>query len=221
MTNIKNLIESFTDKKLIEQALTHRSWVNENKNLRGTNERLEFLGDAILEYVVSDFLYKKFTDKDEGFLTALRANVVNTINLARVGRKLKIGEALSLSRGEEETGGRTNTSLLADTIEAIIGAIFIDSGIDQAKKFIEKNILNEIDNIVKKPLKDAKSTLQEKIQSDGYLTPKYQIKKETGPDHNKKFVVEVSVNGKVLSQGEGKSKAIAEQEAAKKALTSL
>ena len=221
MTIINNLVKTFTDKKLVEQALTHRSWVNEHKNLRETNERLEFLGDAILEYVVSDFLYKKFTNEDEGFLTALRANIVNTVNLARVGSKLEIGDALFLSKGEEETGGRTNISLLADTIEAIIGAIFIDKGIDAARKFIETNITNDTDNIVKKPLKDAKSRLQEKIQSEGFPAPKYQVKKETGPDHNKKFIVEVSSNGEIMSLGEGKSKSAAEQDAAQKALASL
>src|SRR3989344_8156149 len=121
-----NLADLFKNKELLDQALTHRSWVNEHKNLRRSNERLEFLGDAVLEFVVSEVIYNKFRDQEEGYLTALRAKIVNTVSLAAVAQKMDLGKHIFLSKGEEETGGRTNTSLLADTVESIIGAIFID-----------------------------------------------------------------------------------------------
>lgn len=217
--DINLIIKSFKKSELINQALTHRSWVNEHPGNGDNNERLEFLGDAILEFIVSEYLFSRFTDKEEGYLTALRANLVNTVNLAAVARSIGIGKYLQLSKGEEEGGGRDNTSLLADTVEAIIGAIYLDRGIVKAKEFINKNILIRVDEIIKKPLKDAKSTLQEIVQAKGYLTPKYNVVKEIGPDHAKIFVVEVAINGDVLSTGEGKSKAEAEQQAAEEALS--
>ena len=187
-------------------------------NEKKTNERMEFLGDAILEFVISENLYNKFPNKEEGFLTALRANLVNTVNLSKVAKKLGVGNLIKLSKGEEETGGRNNPSLLADTMEAIIGAIFIDGGIEKAKSFIEENILNNIEEIISKPLKDAKSRLQEAVQARGYPTPKYMVVEESGPDHAKTFIVEVRINGKNLSKGRGKNKSEAEQKAAEKAL---
>ena len=218
MTDIKHLSKSFKNKKLFDLALTHRSWVNEHKTEKKTNERMEFLGDAILEFVISENLYNKFPNKEEGFLTALRANLVNTVNLSKVAKKLGVGNLIKLSKGEEETGGRNNPSLLADTMEAIIGAIFIDGGIEKAKSFIEENILNNIEEIISKPLKDAKSRLQEAVQARGYPTPKYMVVEESGPDHAKTFIVEVRINGKNLSKGRGKNKSEAEQKAAEKAL---
>lgn len=211
-------MKNFVDKKLLDLALTHRSWVNEHKGQRTNNERLEFLGDAILEFIVSKDLYEKFPDKEEGYLTALRANLVNTVSLAEVAKKLKLGEKLYLSKGEEEGGGRTNTSLLADTVEAIIGAIFIDRGIDAAEKFIRENLLDDVEERASAPLKDSKSALQEFVQSKSYPAPKYSVVEESGPDHDKKFIMEVSVEGKAWGRGEGKSKSAAEQEAAKDAL---
>lgn len=221
MNDIKSLKKVFVSPKLYEQALTHRSWVNEHKNVRDTNERLEFLGDAVLEYVVSDFLYQKYPDKNEGFLTALRANIVNTINLSVVAKNLNLGRELFLSKGEEETGGRQNPSLLADTVEAVIGAIFIEKGIETAKKFIEDNIIKDIEKIAEKPLKDAKSRLQELVQSEKLPTPKYHVIGESGPDHNKNFEVQVTVGSDILGKGNGKNKSQAEQEAAKNAIASL
>jgi ribonuclease-3 len=222
MTSLNQLIKTFKNKALLNQALTHRSWVNEHPEVkRGTNERLEFLGDAILEYIVSEALYNKFPDKEEGFLTALRANLVNTANLAGVAKELNLGSRLFLSKGEEETGGRENGSLLADTVEAVIGAVFLDQGIETAKNFINENILSKLGDMIKKPLKDSKSRLQEYIQSKGLPAPKYIVIAESGPDHAKEFVVDVLANGDSLAQGKGKSKSEAEQNAAAKALSSL
>jgi ribonuclease-3 len=218
MTEIQKLESIFKDKNLLTQALTHKSWVNEHEGVRGTNERLEFLGDAVLEFVVSKELYHQFPQNQEGYLTALRANLVNTINLSQVAKHLGVGEALFLSRGEEEGGGRENPSLLADTVEAIIGAIFLDQGIQKAEDFIKEHLLANLDEKVKGDLKDAKSLLQEKVQSKGLPTPRYKVIEEKGPDHNKKFVIEVTITGKSLGQGIGKSKSLAEQEAAKVAL---
>lgn len=221
MTNIASLKKLFDDDDLLTQAFTHKSWVNENKGKRESNERLEFLGDAVLEIVVSDALYKQFPEKEEGYLTALRANLVNTVNLAKLAKKLNIGKEIYLSKGEEDTKGRQNPSLLADTMEAIIGAIYLDQGMQKAAEFIKKNLLTEVPEKIKEPLKDAKSRLQERVQADGYPTPKYKVVKENGPDHNKTFVVEVSVNGDIKGRGKGRNKAEAAQNAAEKALLDL
>lgn len=221
MTNPTKIKTVFKDETLYRQALTHRSWVNENTNVRGTNERLEFLGDAILEFVVSEKLFEKFPTKEEGYLTALRANLVNTKNLSELAIKIGLGSEILLSKGEEDGGGRNNASLLADSVEAIIGALFIDQGIDAAKKFIEENILIDLDKKASSPLKDAKSLLQEKVQSKKLPTPKYQVVSEEGPDHNKKFIIEVIINGKQKALGTGKNIKEAEQDAAKKALLSV
>jgi len=215
---MKSLSNLFTNKNLFDLALTHRSWVNEHKGKRTSNERLEFLGDAVLEFIVSRELYKTFPDKEEGYLTALRSNLVNTNFLAEIAENLNLGDMIYLSKGEEETGGRTNLSLLADTVEAIIGALFIDQGLSASEEFINKNLLIDLEKRAKLPLKDAKSLLQEYVQSRSLPTPKYKVIKEEGPDHNKKFKIEVIVNEKSWGTGLGKSKAIAEQEAAKSTL---
>jgi ribonuclease-3 len=210
----------FSNQELYLQALTHRSWVNENNKKRGTNERLEFLGDAILEFIVSKHIYDKFQDKEEGYLTALRANLVNTKNLSEVAKKLEIGKEIFLSKGEEDGGGRNNPSLLADTVEAIIGALFLDGGLEKSEMFILKNILIDADKIAGKPLKDPKSLLQEKVQAKNLPAPKYQVAKESGPDHNKEFIVEVVIDNKIEANGTGRSKSDAEQQAATNALSS-
>lgn len=216
---MKDTLESlFQNKELLDQALTHRSWVNENRNVRNHNERLEFLGDAVLEFIVSKELFKKFPEKEEGYLTALRANLVNTANLARVAKNLGLGEKIYLSHGEEESGGRKNPSLLADTLEAVIGALFLDSGIEATNRFIKKMLLSEVAEKIKRPLKDFKSRLQEHVQAKGLPTPKYQVVEEVGPDHAKEFVVKVKVDGKSLGVGRGKSKNEASQKAAEAAL---
>jgi len=218
MKTFLTLKKAFKVKELLQTALTHRSWVNEHKNQNRSNERLEFLGDAILEFIVSDIIYNKFPNKEEGFLTALRARIVNTSSLAEVSQHLEIGKYLLLSKGEEDTGGRTNQSLLADTLEAIIGSIYLDRGIEKCKEFITKNILSDLDELSREPLKDAKSLFQENVQSKGYSTPKYQVIEESGPDHDKTFILEVIVDGKPVGRGMGKSKSEAAQNAAKDAL---
>lgn len=221
MKKKQDLSELFTDNNLFLQALTHKSWVNEHKGVRSSNERLEFLGDAVLEFVVSNELYKRFPDKEEGYLTALRANLVNTQNLAGVAVKLSIGDQILLSKGEEDGGGRANPSLLADTVEAIIGALFLNLGIDSAQKFIADSLFSEIPEKVSGNLKDPKSQLQEAVQAKKEDTPRYQVIEESGPDHDKHFVVEVLISGKALGRGEGKSKSEAEQKAAESALTKI
>lgn len=206
---------------MLDLALTHKSWLNEHPEAKQSNERLEFLGDAILEFLISKEIYDRFQNEEEGFLTALRANLVNTENLAQVARKLSVGDFLKMAKGEEETGGRENGSLLADTLEAIIGALFIDQGLDTVYEFIKANLIIEIPQKVSQPLKDPKSRLQEYVQAQKLPTPKYKVVEESGPDHNKKFVVEVLVDNQAQGRGEGKNKNIAEQEAAKAALDKL
>lgn len=218
MDNINALKGLFTNEDLLTQALTHRSWVNEHKGERTSNERLEFLGDAVLEAVITEHLYQRFPEEQEGYLTSLRANLVNTQNLAAVALKLGVGEALFLSKGEEEGGGRKNPSLLADTVEAIIGALYLDRGPEVVREFIKTNLITEIPDKVKSPLKDPKSRLQEYVQAKGKTAPKYRVLEESGPDHEKRFVVEVTVEGESWGKGEGKSKNTAEQAAAEKAL---
>lgn len=211
----------FINKKLLETALTHKSCLNENPDLKESNERLEFLGDAVLEFVITETLYNSFPDKQEGYLTSLRANLVNTQNLAEVAKKLNIGGLIHLSKGEEDGGGRENPSLLADTVEAIIGALYLDQGLEKVEAFIKENLVNEIPDKVTKPLKDPKSRFQEYIQAKGFPAPKYKVLKETGPDHDRDFVVQVLVEGKMMGEGRGKSKSQAEQEAAREALSFL
>jgi ribonuclease-3 len=218
---IPNLQKIFKDAGLLELALTHKSWVNEHPGVRTSNERLEFLGDSILEFLVSKKLYQAFPDKEEGFLTALRASLVNTQNLSEIAQKLEVGGSLFLSKGEEDGGGRDNPSLLADTVEAIIGALYIDSGLEVVSNFLEKNLFGQITHKASQPLKDAKSRLQELVQARGEASPKYVVIEESGPDHSKKFIMDVMVDGKRVGRGEGKSKSEAEQEAAKSALQSL
>ena len=208
----------FKNKGLLKQALTHKSWVNEHKKLRESNERLEFLGDAVLEFVVSKELYLRLPKKEEGYLTALRANLVNTVNLSKVANQLNIGEVLYLSKGEEEGGGRNNPSILADTVEAVIGAIFLDGGVKKVEIFIKDYILDDLEQKIKEPLKDSKSRLQEIVQAKGLMAPKYEVVNEEGPDHNRNFLIQVIIGNKPYAKGVGKNKGEAEQEAAKKAL---
>lgn len=218
MKTVAQIGKLFKDKKLFDQALTHKSWVNENKNQRETNERLEFLGDAVLEFVVSSELYSHFPDKEEGYLTPFRANLVNTVNLGNYAKKIGLGQALYLSKGEEDGGGRENVSILADTVEAIIGALYLDRGTKIVANFIHEALLMELDQQMRAPLKDAKSTLQELVQAEGKETPKYKIIQEDGPDHSKTFQVAVYVEKVQIASAYGKSKSEAEQNAAQKAL---
>ncbi|OGM23316.1 ribonuclease III [Candidatus Woesebacteria bacterium RIFCSPLOWO2_01_FULL_39_21] len=216
--NLGEIKKIFKNKRLFDQAMTHRSWLNENGKSRESNERLEFLGDAVLEFVVSSYLYHLLPDKEEGFLTTLRANLVNTENLSKFAERLDLGDELFLSKGEEAGGGRKNKSLLADTVEALLGAIYIDSGLATTRNFIEEQLLSDINEILLRPLKDAKSSLQEIIQAQGLPAPVYEVVLESGPDHDKNFLVSVNVKGKSIATGEGKSKSQAEQVAAEHAL---
>lgn len=218
LSTVEDIKNSFLNKDLFDHALTHRSWVNEHKGIRTSNERLEFLGDAILEFIVSREIFNLFPAKEEGFLTALRASLVNTVSLAEFAKKIDLGKYLYLSKGEEETRGRSSQSLLADTVEALIGAIFIDRGLSACEDFILKNILCDVQEKASKPLKDPKSMLQEYVQSRGFPAPKYRVMGEVGPDHDKQFTISVFVNDEEWGSGKGKSKSYAEQLAAKDAL---
>jgi ribonuclease-3 len=212
----------FKDINLLRQACTHRSYLNENKSSGlEHNERLEFLGDAVLELVVTHFLYKKFPGRNEGELTAYRSAIVNTVSLSKAASFMGINEYLLLSKGESKDTGRARSIILADTVEAIIGAIYVDQGYDSAEKFIANFILEviDIDEIIDKKLwLDAKSRFQEKAQEETGITPTYKTMKETGPDHSKLFTLGVFIGDKQIALGTGMSKQEAEQKAAEKAL---
>lgn len=213
---------SFKDKSLLKQAFTHRSFVNENKTFTlGHNERLEFLGDAVLELVITEYLYSKYLAATEGDLTSYRSALVNAITLSEVARSLNVNEFLLLSKGEAKDEGRARLYILANTIEAIIGAIFLDQGYESAKNFISKNIFHLIDKIVEeKTWLDSKSYFQEMAQEHTGITPSYKTIKEEGPDHDKNFTVGVYLEKELVVSGEGSSKQEAEQDAARKALES-
>lgn len=210
----------FKDKNLIKQAFTHRSYINENKNLNlEHNERMEFLGDAVLELVITDFLYKRFKDSNEGDMTSLRSALVNADTCSLVAQKLGVNEFLLLSKGESKDTGRARQYILANTLEAIIGAIYLDQGYETAKNFIITHITPLVEDIIKDGAWiDAKSLFQEKIQEHIGITPVYKTTQEYGPDHDKHFIVRVYVGDEMYGEGEGKSKQDAEQEAARKAL---
>jgi ribonuclease-3 len=210
----------FNELDLLRQAFTHRSYLNEHRGeVKGHNERLEFLGDAVLELIATHFLYEKFPAQTEGDLTAYRAALVNAVTCAEVAQDLGMNEYLLLSRGEAKDTGRARGILLANAFEALVGAIYMDQGYGAAKDFIDKYLFPKIDNIIQKKLwLDAKSSLQEKIQDVDGVTPNYAVLKEWGPDHDKHFVVGVHVKTELIAQGEGKSKQEAEQDAARAAL---
>jgi ribonuclease-3 len=210
----------FKDKSLLKQAFTHRSYINENRDLElGHNERLEFLGDAVLELIVTDYLYQKYPNSNEGDLTAYRSSLVNAITLSEAAKKLGVNDFLLLSKGESRDVGKARQYILANAMEAIIGAIFLDQGYDLAKYFISQNIFGLIDKIIEdKTWIDSKSLFQEKAQEYYGQTPIYKTVKEEGPDHDKRFTVQVSVGTDLIIQGSGHSKQDAEQEAARKAL---
>lgn len=210
----------FKDTGLLRQAFVHRSYINENKQSGlSHNERLEFLGDAVLELVITDYLYKKYTEKAEGELTAYRSALVNADTCAGIAIDLNMGEYLLLSKGESKDIGRARQYILANALEALIGAIYLDQGYDSAKNFIEKNFTPKIENIISaKSFIDSKSLFQEKAQEYDGVTPSYKTIKEAGPDHEKKFTVGVYVGKDLMATGEGESKQEAEQNAAKEAL---
>jgi ribonuclease-3 len=204
----------------LKQAFTHRSYLNEHRDLEiGHNERLEFLGDAVLELIVTEYLYTKYPDSNEGELTAFRSALVNAVTMADAASKIGMNDFLLLSKGESKDTGRARQIILANTIEALIGAIYLDQGYETAKYFISTNIFNLIEKIVEeKSWIDSKSKFQEQAQENESVTPLYKTLKEEGPDHDKKFTVGVYLGKEKIAEGEGKSKQDAEQVAAANAL---
>lgn len=215
----KNLNLNFCHKELLREAVTHRSYLNEHReeNLR-SNERLEFLGDAVLEFAVSKLLYQHFPLAPEGFLTACRSQIVQTRALSDLAAKFSLGNFLLLSKGEEESNGRQNPGLLENAFEAVIGAIFIDQGIEKAISFIAEHFTPLIVALSPDRLKDAKSLLQEKTQEREKITPAYRVLRQAGPEHAKIFTVGVYLGKNKLAEGQGRSKQEAEEAAARAAL---
>jgi ribonuclease III len=219
LSELENKIEiRFKDINKLSQALTHRSYLNENKSNNESNERYEFLGDAILELWISDTLFKMFPKFDEGDLTNLRSLVVCTQNLAKIASEFDLGKYVLLSKGEENHGGRTNTSILADTFEAITGAIYLDQGIEKTNFFLKSFLDKSIEELSKqKVYKDPKSIFQEIAQAKEGITPHYKTLEETGPDHKKTFKVAVLIGDRLIATGSGNSKQRAEEDASIKA----
>lgn len=208
---------TFKNKNLLSEALTHTSYANENGI--NSNEKLEFLGDSILEFVSSEYMYKNYPKLNEGELTKARATVVCENSLYEVAKKHEISKYIRVGHSEVAHGGNFKPTILADSVEAIIAAIFFDSGLEEATKFIINNLKNTMEDATKSVgVKDYKTVLQEKLQENGDVSIEYRIIKEEGPDHDKTFTAEVLLNKNVLAQGEGKSKKLAEMQAAKKAL---
>lgn len=214
----KKIGYSFTNKHLIQQALSHSSYANEKKRPNGSNERLEFLGDSVLSIVVSDYLYKHLTSVAEGDLTKLRASLVCEKSLHIFAKQIDLGNYLLLGKGEENTGGRERPSILADAFEAVIAAIYLDGGIEAARKHILRFIPDDLEHGCKQAFSDFKTVLQEVVQKNPEEKVEYVLIGEEGPDHNKRFVVEVMLNSQVIGKGKGRSKKEAEQIAAKEAL---
>jgi ribonuclease-3 len=216
----KTINITFQNKDILKQAFVHRSYLNENKDFPiGHNERLEFLGDAVLELVITDYLYRKFPLKNEGDMTSLRSALVNSTTLHTVGVNIGVNDYLFLSRGESKDTGRARQYILANAIEAIIGAIYMDQGYDKAKEFIYSNITPLMDAVIENETWiDSKSLFQEKAQEYEGVTPAYKTIKEDGPDHDKHFTVGVYLKTELVAKGEGDSKQDAEQIAATNAL---
>jgi ribonuclease-3 len=211
---------SFRDLALLQRALTHRSYINENpQDAVEDNERLEFLGDAILDFVTGLLLYNRYPEMSEGRMTSMRAALVRTETLARLASYLGVGDVLRLGKGEDESGGRTRPANLCAAVEALTGAIFLDQGIDAVRKVIEPHFVPAADAILARDMdRDAKSLLQEWSQAALGHTPRYQTVRTEGPDHNRRFTVQVIIDGRMYGEGSGRSKQGAAQCAAEKAL---
>ena len=210
----------FKDKNLLKQAFTHRSFINENPGANlSHNERLEFLGDAVLELIVTDFLYKKYPQYAEGELTALRSALVNAIIISEIAADIGMNDYLLLSKGEAKDNGKARQYILANTYEALIGAMYLDAGYEVTNKFITKTLLPKTSEIVNKKLwRDAKSLVQEKAQEFVLVTPAYKVLNQSGPDHDKHFTVGIYFGPNLIAEGKGKSKQEAEQKSAEAAL---
>ena len=214
----QNIGYTFKNKELLENALTHSSYANEVRGGISSNERLEFLGDSVLSVIVSDYLFKNFKNLPEGELTKLRASLVCEKSLCGFSRELNVGEFLLLGKGESKGGGRERDSILADAFEALLAAIYLDGGMDNARDFVMRFVLPELKDTSHEAFKDYKTVLQEIIQRNPEETVSYIHIGESGPDHNKVFEVEVHLNSNVIGRGTGKSKKQAEQMAAKQVL---
>lgn len=216
----KLLKVTFSDTKVLLSAVTHRSYLNEHRDATWDhNERLEFLGDAVLELVVTDFLFAKYPEKPEGELTAIRAALVNTVSLASAAEKLGVNDFLLMSKGEAKDVGRARQYILANSFEACIGAIYIDQGYEAAKEFIADRLFGKTDEIVRKRLwQDAKSRFQELAQEHASITPTYETVGQSGPDHDRVFTVGVFLRHEKVAEGTGRSKQEAEQQAALRAV---
>ncbi len=209
----------FNDLTILEEALTHRSYLNENKSAKAHNERLEFLGDAVLELVVTDYLFKTYPDKPEGELTAIRAALVNTNSLATASERMGINKFLLMSKGEAKDEGRARQYILANVFEACIGAIYLDQGYATARNFIAKRLFDYTEEIIRKRLwQDAKSRFQELAQEHASITPSYETLSQEGPDHDRVFTVGVFLRHEKVAEGKGRSKQEAEQQAAQAAV---
>lgn len=215
---------SFKDPHLLLRALTHRSYVNdhEDESLQH-NESMEFLGDSVFGFLISSRIYQCFPNLTEGELSKIKAFLVSAPSLLRLAEKMHLGDYLRLSRGEEKTGGRTKRAIVADAYEAIVGAIYLDGGIQAAADFVERQIAEVLDslNLTQLTYGDFKSALQERLHNLGSPEPAYQVVDEIGPDHKKIFVVQVQVGGKIIAEGSGRTKKEAQQAAAQLALNSL
>lgn len=216
----KRIGYQFWDKRLLKQALTHSSYANEQKiNKLKDYERLEFLGDAVLELVSSDFLFHENPQMPEGKLTKLRSSMVCEPALAYCAKDLELGKYMLLGKGEEATGGRQRDSITSDAMEAVIGALYLDGGFEAAHDFIHRFVLSDLENKIL--FYDSKTVLQEMIQTDNASQFKYELKGETGPDHNKEFLVDAVLNGEIIGKGKGRTKKAAEQQAAYEAILYL
>lgn len=213
----------FKDKSLLDQAFVHKSYLNEHKEeCVESNERMEFLGDAVLELIATEYLYHNHPDHTEGEMTNYRSALVQGKNLAAISHELKLGDYLYLSHGEENSGGRSKNYILANVLEAFIGAVYLDKGFETASKFVNKFILSRLDEIIEQKLHmDPKSTLQEFVQDKMDITPNYETLSEKGPDHDKTFESGVFISGKLIAKGLGSSKQKAEESAAVNALKDI
>jgi ribonuclease-3 len=220
---LKNLEIPYKNINLYLEAFTHRSFLNENKREKiNNNERLEFLGDAVLELITSHFLFEQYKDRPEGDLTSFRAALVKTESLATLARQLKYGDALRMSKGEEATGGRDKDYLLANTFESLLGAVYKDLGYEQCEKLVSKYLFPKLSGIVESRLDiDCKTRFQEIAQNKFKVTPTYEVLEAVGPDHDKVFTMGVFIGKKELGRGTGASKQKAEEDAAKNALEKL
>lgn len=214
----ENLRYEFKNKKLLINALTHSSYANEARDGVSSNERLEFLGDSVLSIVVSEYIYKEFNNLPEGELTKLRASLVCEKSLCQFSRELDLGKYLRLGKGEDKGGGRERDSILADAFEAVLAAMYLDGGFNVAKNHVMRFIKNELKHTDDEVFKDYKTALQEIIQKNPEESVTYILTKESGPDHDKVFEVEVRLNSNTIGKGMGKNKKQAEQSAAKEAL---